>query len=75
VALQACGRGLVEEPGRTRSTRELCRPAARVALAEKKIECQMIAAAPWDAGNPVHAFNPLGKLPVLILDDGTHLYD
>ena len=26
-------------------------------------------------GNPVHAYNPLGKLPVLILDDGTHLYD
>ena len=47
----------------------------RIALAEKKIECQMIAASAWDAGNPVHAFNPLGKLPVLILDDGTHLYD
>ena len=35
----------------------------------------MVAASPWDAGNPVHAYNPLGKLPVLILDDGTHLYD
>ena len=29
----------------------------------------------WEPGNPVHAYNPLGKLPVLILDDGTHLYD
>jgi glutathione S-transferase len=47
----------------------------RIALAEKKIEYQVVAAAPWDAGNPVHAYNPLGKLPVLILDDGTHLYD
>ena len=47
----------------------------RIALAEKKIECQMVAASAWDAGNPVHAWNPLGKLPVLILDDGTHLYD
>ena len=47
----------------------------RVALAEKKIEYQVTAAAPWDPGNPVHAYNPLGKLPVLILDDGTHLYD
>ena len=24
---------------------------------------------------PVHASNPLGKVPVLMLDDGTHLYD
>lgn len=47
----------------------------RVALAEKKIEYQMVAASAWDAGNPVHAYSPLGKLPVLILDDGTHLYD
>src|SRR5690242_9160327 len=47
----------------------------RIALAEKKVEYQVVAAAPWDAGNPVHAYNPLGKLPVLILDDGTHLYD
>ena len=47
----------------------------RIALAEKKVEYQVVAAAPWDAGNPVHAYNPLGKLPVLILDDGTQLYD
>jgi glutathione S-transferase len=47
----------------------------RVALAEKKIEYQMIEASGWSPGNPVHAWNPLGKLPALILDDGTHLYD
>jgi glutathione S-transferase len=47
----------------------------RIALAEKKIECQMIEDSAWNPGNPVHAYNPLGKLPVLILDDGTHLYD
>jgi glutathione S-transferase len=47
----------------------------RIALADKKIEFQMVEASAWDAGNPVHAYNPLGKLPVLILDDGTHLYD
>ena len=47
----------------------------RIALAEKKIECQMIESSAWQPGNPVHAYNPLGKLPVLILDDGTHLYD
>lgn len=47
----------------------------RVALAEKKIECEMIEMSAWDAGNPVHGYNPLGKLPVLLLDDGTNLFD
>ena len=47
----------------------------RIALAEKKIEYQLVEASAWSPGNPVHAYNPLGKLPVLILDDGTHLYD
>jgi glutathione S-transferase len=47
----------------------------RIALAEKKIEYQMVEESGWAQGNPVHAYNPLGKLPVLILDDGTHLYD
>jgi len=47
----------------------------RIALAEKKIEYQLVLASPMDPGNPVHEWNPLGKLPVLLLDDGTHLYD
>ena len=47
----------------------------RIALAEKKIEYQMVEASPWDPGNPVHAWSPLGKVPVLVLDDGTHLFD
>ena len=47
----------------------------RIALAEKKIEYQMIEMSAYDAGNPVHGYSPLGKLPVLLLDDGTHLYD
>jgi glutathione S-transferase len=47
----------------------------RIALAEKKFEYQMKDLSPWSADNPLHAFNPLGKVPVLVLDDGTHLYD
>jgi len=47
----------------------------RIALAEKKIEYQMVEASPWEPGNPVHTWNPLGKVPVLILEDGTHLFD
>src|SRR4029079_12290268 len=46
----------------------------RIALAEKKIEYQLVESSGGEPGNPLHAWNPLGKLPVLILDDGTHLY-
>ena len=47
----------------------------RVFLAEKKIECdlELVDVAPID--NAVNAHNPLGKIPTLILDDGTPLYD
>jgi glutathione S-transferase len=47
----------------------------RIALAEKKFEYQLQELSPWTGDNPVHTFNPLGKIPVLVLDDGTHLYD
>jgi glutathione S-transferase len=47
----------------------------RIALAEKKIEYALLENNPWLSGNSVAAFNPLGKIPVLVLDDGTHLYD
>jgi glutathione S-transferase len=47
----------------------------RVVLAEKRIECEleMVDVAPPD--NPVNPHNPLGKIPTLLLDDGTALYD
>jgi glutathione S-transferase len=47
----------------------------RVFLAEKKIECdlQLVDVAPID--NQVNPHNPLGKIPTLVLDDGTTLYD
>ena len=47
----------------------------RIALAEKRIECEleMVDVAPVD--NPVNRHNPLGKIPALVLDDGTPLYD
>lgn len=47
----------------------------RIALAEKKFEYRFQELSPWTPDNPALAFNPLGKVPVLILDDGTHLYD
>jgi glutathione S-transferase len=47
----------------------------RIVLAEKKIEYDMelVDVAPVD--NPVNRHNPLGKIPTLLLDDGSALYD
>ena len=47
----------------------------RVVLAEKKIECELELVDVNPAENPVNAHNPLGKVPTLVLDDGTALYD
>jgi glutathione S-transferase len=47
----------------------------RIALAEKKIDCELVEASPWVKDSIVPTHNPLGKVPVLILDDGTALYD
>ncbi len=47
----------------------------RVVLAEKKIECDLSLVDVQPVENPVNAHNPLGKIPALVLDDGTALYD
>ncbi|HYD56738.1 MAG TPA: glutathione S-transferase N-terminal domain-containing protein [Burkholderiales bacterium] len=47
----------------------------RVFLAEKKIDCEMEIVDVQPVDNPVNAHNPLGKIPTLVLDDGTPLYD
>ncbi|HEX9180602.1 MAG TPA: glutathione S-transferase [Burkholderiales bacterium] len=46
----------------------------RVVMAEKRIECEFEVQSPWEA-NTVSDMNPLGKVPVLVLDDGTALFD
>jgi len=48
---------------------------ARIVLAEKKIDYELEIDSPWDAGTRVPQRNPLGKVPVLVLDDGTTLFD
>src|SRR5580765_366715 len=48
---------------------------ARIVLAEKKIEYDLELDNPWDADNKTSRLNPLGKVPVLVLDDGTALFD
>src|SRR5207244_3641942 len=47
----------------------------RITLAEKKIDCELIDDSPWEATSIVPTYNPLGKIPVLVLDDGTTLFD
>ena len=47
----------------------------RVVLAEKKIECELQPVDVQPVDNPANAHNPLGKIPTLILDDGSSLYD
>jgi glutathione S-transferase len=47
----------------------------RIVFAEKKIDYDFELDNPWKADAVTPKFNPLGKVPVLILDDGTTLFD
>ena len=47
----------------------------RIVLAEKKIDCEFEIADVNPPENPVNALNPLGKVPTLLMDDGTALFD
>jgi glutathione S-transferase len=48
---------------------------ARVALIEKNIACDIVIDNPWLSDTKVAAANPLGKVPALVLDDGTVVHD
>ena len=47
----------------------------RIVLAEKRVECAFELVEVMAADTPVPRHNPLGKVPVLVLDDGATLYD
>lgn len=47
----------------------------RVVLAEKKIDYEFVLDSPWTAETKVGELNPLGKIPVLVLDDDSTLFD
>ena len=47
----------------------------RIVLLEKKIPFELANDIPWNAGTQVGNFNPLGKVPVLVLKDGETLFD
>lgn len=48
---------------------------ARIMLAEKNLPFEFIVARPSPPDSPVPQFNPLGKIPTLLRDDGRPLYD
>ncbi|KAK5703779.1 hypothetical protein LTR97_002792 [Elasticomyces elasticus] len=47
----------------------------RIALAEKGIPFELQTEVPWDQTTVTPQYNPLEKLPVLILDDQTAVYE
>ena len=47
----------------------------RVVLLEKKIPFQLQVENPWLPDTRVVDFNPLGKVPVLVLEDGVSVFD
>lgn len=47
----------------------------RIALAEKGIPFELLTEVPWNDDTSLPQFNPLEKLPVLILDHGTTVYE
>ena len=47
----------------------------RIVLAEKRIECELELVDVTPADTPLNAHNPLGKVPTLLLDDDTAIYD
>jgi glutathione S-transferase len=48
---------------------------ARVVLAEKKIDYQLVLEDVWAPDTGIHQFNPLGKVPCLVMEDGEAVFD
>jgi len=47
----------------------------RIVAAEKFVEYELIVDIPWDENTHVPDYNPLGKVPVWVLEDGKTLFD
>lgn len=47
----------------------------RIVMAEKRIECEFVEDNVWAPNTQTTLYNPLTKIPVLLLDDGISLYD
>jgi len=47
----------------------------RVILAEKNLPCEFVEESAWNAGTTVPRYNPLNKVPALVLDTGESIFD
>lgn len=47
----------------------------RIALAEKGLQFELLTEVPWDSTTSTPLYNPLEKLPVLLLPDGSSVYE
>jgi glutathione S-transferase len=47
----------------------------RIVMAEKRIECQLEMVDVWAPDSRIQDFNPLGKVPCLIMEDGGAVFD
>lgn len=47
----------------------------RIAFIEKGVDFELRNEVPWNSDTQTPKFNPLEKLPILILDDGSSIYD
>lgn len=47
----------------------------RIALAEKNIPFELMTEIPWNSTTRTPLYNPLEKLPVLLLEDGDSVYE
>jgi glutathione S-transferase len=48
---------------------------ARIVLAEKKIDYQLVLENVWSPDTTIHTFNPIGKVPCLLMEDGEAVFD
>lgn len=47
----------------------------RIAMMEKGVEFELRNEVPWNLDTETPTYNPLEKLPILILEDGSWIYD
>lgn len=50
-------------------------PKVRIALAEKGVPFDLVTEVPWNHDATAPKVNPLGKIPVLLLEDDTAYYE
>jgi glutathione S-transferase len=48
---------------------------ARIVFAEKKIDYKLVHENVWAPDTTIHTFNPVGKIPCLVMEDGEAVFD